>query len=254
MIAQRELILAEPKYLDLARSYLYLGDPAIQLRGSFNNAPPVVTVSSPSFGDYFRTGQIITINWHVVDEDLEGTKTTILRRVSPLLWDPIRTDLTVNSQGEGTLNYRVPAYPTPWTDYHAAIKVFTRDVQNEEGSATTGDFTIEYLAKPDDEPIPRGIGAAVGTTYIERSYPNPFNPQTTIRFALKDTAPVELVIFDTSGRVVKTFYSGQELARGIYTMTWNGRNENGSPVSSGIYFLRFIAGDYSRNDKLILLR
>lgn len=237
-----------------ARSYIFYGDPAIRLKGSHYNSPPVVTISSPSFGDYYQTGQTITINWHVVDEYLEGTRTTIQRRVSPILWEPIRTNLTVNSQGYGTYIYRVPAYPTPWTDYHAAIKVFTRDIQNEEGSATTGDFTIEYLSKPDDEPIPHWVDAAVLTTRIEKPFPNPFNPNTTIRFALKETVPVELAIFDTGGRRVKTFYTGEMLARGIYTMPWDGRNESGFPVSSGIYFLRFIAGDYSRTDKLILLR
>lgn len=237
-----------------ARSYLFYGDPAISPKGSIVNNPPVVTVSSPSAGDYYKTGQIITVNWHVTDEYINQTRTTILRKVDLITWDPIATNLTVDNDGYGTFNYRVPAYPSPYTDDCAQFKVFTRDLQNEEGSALTGVLTIEYLTKPIDEPIPRRTASVVSATFMDSSYPNPFNPQTTFNFGLKEPTPVELVIYDTGGRVVKTYYSGEILKQGIHTLIWDGSNNNGASVASGIYFLRFVAGKYSKTEKLVLLR
>ncbi|MDZ7291486.1 MAG: T9SS type A sorting domain-containing protein [candidate division KSB1 bacterium] len=65
-------------------------------------------------------------------------------------------------------------------------------------------------------------------------YPNPFNPSTSFRFHLKEAAHVKLQIFNLSGQLVRTVVDG-DLPKGAHLKRWNGRNQNGYPVSSGVY-------------------
>ena len=80
------------------------------------------------------------------------------------------------------------------------------------------------------------------------SYPNPFTDRTIIKYALSRTSKVHLEIFDVSGRKVKTLID-EEKGPGLYTMRWTAE-EN----PSGIYFVRFVAGNYKEMKKLILLK
>lgn len=100
----------------------------------------------------------------------------------------------------------------------------------------------------DDEPGP-GM-----KTMLRGSYPNPFNPATTIEFSLARDAKVTLVIFDVSGRRVRTLISGVVTEAGIHKVDWDGKNENGKQLASGVYFARFLAEGQVSARKLILLR
>jgi hypothetical protein len=89
----------------------------------------------------------------------------------------------------------------------------------------------------------------IPSTYeLEQNYPNPFNPSTTIAFALPKPSEVTLKIFDASGREVATLVEGKLPA---------GRHEvvlDASPFSSGVYFYRLQAGEFSRTRRLMLVK
>ncbi len=70
---------------------------------------------------------------------------------------------------------------------------------------------------------------------LEQNYPNPFNSSTTIQFDLPKTSDISLQIFDLNGRLVSTLKNGSCPA-GVYSLSWNGRTQNGESVSSGIYY------------------
>ena len=91
------------------------------------------------------------------------------------------------------------------------------------------------------------------TTELEANYPNPFNPETTIRFSLKETGSVKLDIFNIKGSLVKTLIHDHK-DRGHHSVIWNGIDENGSQVSSGIYFYRLMTNEYSSIKKMLLLK
>jgi hypothetical protein len=84
-------------------------------------------------------------------------------------------------------------------------------------------------------------------------YPNPFNPATTVTFQLPETAPVELVIFNTLGQKVKTLAAGMKPA-GYHTLKWDATNENGAAVASGVYYLQVRAGAQQFRQKMVLMR
>ena len=92
---------------------------------------------------------------------------------------------------------------------------------------------------------------------LMQNYPNPFNPTTTIDFSLIADSFVSLTIYNVRGQKVKTLVS-DELQTGYHSMVWNGTNESGKSVSSGIYFSNFDSksenGDYTSIKKMILLK
>jgi hypothetical protein len=92
------------------------------------------------------------------------------------------------------------------------------------------------------------------TYHLEQNYPNPFNPETRITFSLPKAERVDLAVYDVHGRMVKELADFQEYAPGTYTIDWNGRDANGNPVASGVYFTRMQAGTFSTTKKMTLLK
>ena len=86
-----------------------------------------------------------------------------------------------------------------------------------------------------------------------QNYPNPFNPSTHIDFYLPNATPVTLVVYDVQGRRVATLVSEQ--ARfGYHSITWDGTDQHGERVSSGVYFYRLTVGNRVMTKKLVVLK
>ncbi len=88
---------------------------------------------------------------------------------------------------------------------------------------------------------------------LRQNYPNPFNPNTTISFNLPRESPVKLVVYDVTGRQVKTLISARYPA-GSHQIQWNGRDDHGNAVASGSYAYRIQAGNYIQSKKMMLLK
>jgi hypothetical protein len=86
-----------------------------------------------------------------------------------------------------------------------------------------------------------------------QNFPNPFNPETTIKYNVASGSNVSLRIYNVVGQVVRTLVAEQQNA-GRYTVRWNGSDDRGVSVSSGIYFYQISAGDFSDVKKLMLLK
>jgi len=89
---------------------------------------------------------------------------------------------------------------------------------------------------------------------LSQNFPNPFNPSTKIRFQIPPGGGiVKLRIFDILGRLVATLLDGRQ-SGGIKTVTWDGRDQRGRAVSTGVYFYQLTAGGFSRTRKMLLVR
>jgi len=88
---------------------------------------------------------------------------------------------------------------------------------------------------------------------LNQNYPNPFNPTTTINYSLKERSKVSLNIFNIKGQKVKQLVS-EQLSAGQHTVIWNGRDDNGKSVSSGIYFYKLKTDYYEKTRKMILMK
>lgn len=88
---------------------------------------------------------------------------------------------------------------------------------------------------------------------LDQNYPNPFNPATVIAFSLSAIAEVQLDVFDILGRRVTTLADG-ELEAGVHRVIWDGRDEEGAAVASGIYFYRLRSDKFTQTRKMLLLK
>ena len=95
-------------------------------------------------------------------------------------------------------------------------------------------------------------------TELLANYPNPFNPETWIPYRLAEDAFVALTIYDQTGRVIRTLELGHRIASAYESQSkavyWDGRNELGEQVASGVYFYHLSAGDYSATRKMLILK
>ncbi len=88
---------------------------------------------------------------------------------------------------------------------------------------------------------------------VEQNYPNPFNPQTTIDFSLPRSALVTIDVYNLLGETIRTLVS-QTMPPGRHAVIWDGRDDDGGEVSSGVYFYRLRADDFSATRKMLLVR
>jgi len=88
---------------------------------------------------------------------------------------------------------------------------------------------------------------------LGKASPNPFRGHTTLRFALPKATKVTLEIYDHTGRRVRTLVN-TELSAGYHTATWNGTDDHGRKLSSGLYFYRMVTPEYRAVRKVLLVR
>jgi hypothetical protein len=105
---------------------------------------------------------------------------------------------------------------------------------------------------PGDAPDAGGA-VAVKVNRLYQNEPNPFNPRTAIRFSVASRGPVELSIYDVGGRLVKTLVD-KPMDVGLHTVVWDGTDNKGHRIGSGIYWSQLEVGDYLSNKKMVLLK
>jgi hypothetical protein len=95
--------------------------------------------------------------------------------------------------------------------------------------------------------------AGPAAAQLWQNFPNPFNPSTAIQFELTVPCRVDLQVYSASGRRIVSLVEDQ-LPHGRHEVVWNGRNDAGRPVASGIYFYRLKAGGFSETRRMLLVK
>ncbi len=116
-----------------------------------------------------------------------------------------------------------------------------------------GDSTSSF----DPTPIHGTDGPAVITPddyELSQNYPNPFNPTTSIRFSLPLNKKISLRIYNSLGQEVRTLINSETYSTGNHVVQWDGRNNNGQAVASGVYIYELVFGNFSKSKKMTLLR
>jgi flagellar hook assembly protein FlgD len=90
---------------------------------------------------------------------------------------------------------------------------------------------------------------------LAQNYPNPFNPVTTIHYAIRTPGHVNLDVYDVVGRRVRTLVNESQKPRADgFNVTWDGLDNAGQPVSSGVYFYKLVSRQYRETRKMVLLK
>jgi hypothetical protein len=98
------------------------------------------------------------------------------------------------------------------------------------------------------------VAAAALVTRLDGSWPNPFNPTTTIAYTLADQGSVTIGVYDLGGRLVKTLVQSDSMQAGSFSVSWNGVDADGHGVASGIYLVRLLTATHSESRKIVLTK
>ncbi|HEX7880495.1 MAG TPA: FG-GAP-like repeat-containing protein, partial [Candidatus Eisenbacteria bacterium] len=165
----------------------------------------------------------------------------------PLLWD---------LDGDGLTEVCVQSYdqrmyvwdsPAPFTPASCPWPMFGHDSRR---TGVMGNPIFIVTGTPEGEGSPRV------PLELAQNSPNPFQPMTTIRFARapgSGSVAATLSVFDPSGRLVRRLFEG-DVAEGTHEVRWDGRDDSGSPLPSGVYFYKLTAGSHSVTRKMTLTR
>ncbi len=91
------------------------------------------------------------------------------------------------------------------------------------------------------------------TFQLKQNYPNPFNPETRIPFSLQQTGPIQLEVFDVNGKRVRTL-SNRHYQAGTHSVVWDGRNDAGTILSNGLYFVTLRSGSQQQTIRVLFLK
>lgn len=148
--------------------------------------------------------------------------------------------------------------PTVWTPFYFNISQLAGNaarfaiqcVSTDAFAFLVDDFRIDTtedgVENDDSQVVP-------ASNSLAQNYPNPFNPETSISYSLKEAGKVTLAIYNLKGQKVKTLVHKYQEA-GKHSMVWNGTDDQGKSVSSGVYFSKIEAGDYTSSRKMILIK
>ncbi len=167
-----------------------------------------------------------------------------------VMWDPI-------SNGRDFLNYNV---------YRDGLLVGTPiDTTFQDPGLAGGEYTYNVAAFFDGDWESDWSDDAVVTilgtnnilipvrTELTGNYPNPFNPVTTIKFSLKEDSDVSIMIYNIKGAVVRML-ADDEMSTAYHEVIWDGKDNAGKQVGSGVYFYKMKAEKYTATKKMILMK
>jgi hypothetical protein len=147
---------------------------------------------------------------------------------------------------------------------HAGFHIYTGSLRTQ-GQVAIDDFLIRVYGpgqnsaglpkqKAESESDADDQLAAIPDEYsLAQNYPNPFNPSTTIRYGLPKEGHVTLKIYNLTGQEVRTLVDDFQSA-GLRTITWDGKDNLGQQVPSGVYLYRIVARDYNQTRRMILMK
>ena len=135
----------------------------------------------------------------------------------------------------------------PWGTLDANPAVLLTD--SDQDGLFEDTAVVDVVTDVDD-----GNSAALPGSYeLAQNYPNPFNPSTTIEFSLPVAGHVRLEVINILGQQVSTLVD-KTVVSGKYSVEWDGRNEAGKAVASGVYFYRLVTKDFVKSRKMLLLK
>ena len=155
----------------------------------------------------------------------------------------------------------------PYADPLETQTISAQNTSFEHTDLTPGDewyYTVTAIYNGDRESAPCepikilivGVGdrlADIPTAFmLKQNYPNPFNPTTTVEFDIPQASHVSIIIYDILGHKVRTLID-QNYRPGSYTIVWNGRDDKGLSLTSGMYLMRMRAADFIKVTKMLLL-
>lgn len=255
----------------------FTGDEPLQFTGyyfTYNDMAAIGTLTGLFAAQYASTGSVPTSVTFAVDSTLKffGCPGSIATAISQVIDDSVTTWLTKGITLEDALKSGV------FTSIGAAMTVAagTWTFPNDSGHDYAGDptqggrlvFEMGNQCVPDKQTrivitLMENVDPTINVEEEEdgfptkfalrQNYPNPFNPTTTIAFDIPKRSHVAITVWNLLGEKVRTLHSGHT-EQGRYTIQFNGRDDWGTPLATGIYLYRMMSEDYTATKKMLLMK
>ena len=230
-----------------------------------NSGDGSLTITAPT---EYSAGETYQITIQVADNGQSrwGFEFTPLNHGSITITDPTNTQMstfgnnvyvkhtttgTHNGTPDGpvswTFDWTAPVDPPSMITLYCAGNAANGNLNNQGDYIYTTSFNMNLAVGIDEksDPLPNALAL--------NSYPNPFNAVANISYNLSEPGPAILGIYDVNGRYVRELVNGGQAA-GNHIVSWNGTDNHGRQVTSGVYFIRLLAGSETLTDRLVLLK
>ncbi len=213
------------------------------------NDNQTLPVELSSFAAVLTSEMFVNIAW-VSQSETNHLGYNILRGLSDDAATAIKLNDTVITECEQLGTQRSYAYLDTEVSSGITYWYWLEGVSLSGTSQLFGPVSVLVNGTPDDPETPEL--PPVATTLLP-AFPNPFNPNTNIRYYLKDASGVKIDIYNTKGQLVRSF-TNNHVNPGFYQIGWDGKDLNGNLCSSGIYMYRMNAGKYSSSRRMVLAK
>ncbi len=174
--------------------------------------------------------------------------------VSASFWDKQTSE---QAESDGGIGKTSSAMKDIMTYYDAGWTLKTDDedgIWNINSEVNDGYPVLSYLYPDLPVPVLSSIGDPIPVNYsLEANYPNPFNPVTTLQYALPEQVDVRMMIYNIAGHKVQEWSYVNQTA-GTYNIVWNSIDMRGNSVPSGVYIYRMVAGEFVESKKMVLMK
>jgi hypothetical protein len=208
-----------------------------------NNAP-VVTVPQNRSG---LIGDTITYNAEAYDPDGDVLLDQANLSVVPECGTVVGVRVTGSGTSSGTWEIKFYTLGCDEGSYQVVVEI--EDALGATGSGTT----YVALAKKGPVDVNEESSGEITAFSLKQNYPNPFNPACNIQYALPTDCHVILAVYNILGQKVKVLVDAYQSA-GPKSVEWDGKDDQGRDVTSGVYFYRMQAGDFVHLKKMVLLK
>jgi hypothetical protein len=131
---------------------------------------------------------------------------------------------------------------------------YIHTVANSETHRQETSLYIKDITLPATDPDATGIAVTAPAAFaLTVNHPNPFNPSTTISFTLPASGAASLSVYNVAGQKIRELVNGP-LGAGMHFVVWDGRDDSGKPVSSGVYLTRLTSGKHSATGRMLLAK
>ena len=197
---------------------------------------PTIKLTSPNGGETWRLGDQAVVIWESTNG---GSSVKIeLSRDNGATWE----QLIAEAANTGNWSWMVTAP----TSENCLIRV--TDVQKIVGDESDAVFVIDFptgIARIDNE-VPSEFA-------LLQNFPNPFNPETRIQYKVPVHSDVKVEVYNIHGGKIRTLVDGSH-APGSYMLTWNGKDDGGHQMPSGIYFYRITSDQFTSTKRMTLMK
>ena len=206
----------------------------------FQNVFAHVTLLYPAGGETFQAGEVVEIQWHEAINHGPGDWDLYFSNDGGSTWQPIAINI---AQSQLDYNWTVPELATD----AGQIKIIQDNTDYTDFADASGNFTINVTT-----------GVKKNRSFSEsfilyHAYPNPFNPTTTIRYELSQRSQISLKVYSILGLEIRTLIDDVQ-SPGLKSVIWDGTNNQGESVGSGVYIYQIRAGNEIQTRKMTLLK